>query len=306
MNISKIEYNKTHWINIYKIGDEELDFLSKNFPFSVENLEACKKDTQHSAIQVYSDYIFISMLFPIYNRETKTIEPAELNIFLKDRMFITIHDNQLLSILDFFSNLEVDLSLRKKYFVGNPIILLYELLDRLLDSYFPMLDHINEDIKKLENGLFSAAEYKNTKKILKIRQNIITFRRTMQAHKNIIQKLISKGDTLFSVNSLKLHYNNLIEQLKDIWMIVESQKESIEVLNQTNESLISFELNNIMKALTVMSIVIAVPALIMDLFGVNAMGTPLVNNSFGFSSLIFLIFFSILPVIWFFKRKKWM
>lgn len=306
MNISKIEYNKTHWINIYKIGDEELDFLSKNFPFSVENLEACKKDTQHSAIQVYSDYIFISMLFPIYNRETKTIEPAELNIFLKDRMFITIHDNQLLSILDFFSNLEVDLSLRKKYFVGNPIILLYELLDRLLDSYFPMLDHINEDIKKLEKGLFSVAEYKNTEKILKIRQNIITFRRTMQAHKNIIQKLISKGDNLFSVNTLKLHYNNLIEQLKDIWMIVESQKESIEVLNQTNESLISFELNNIMKALTVMSIVIAVPALIMDLFGVNAMGTPLVNNSFGFSSLIFLIFFSILPVIWFFKRKKWM
>lgn len=306
MNISKIEYNKTHWINIYKIEDEELDFLSKNFPFSSENLEACKKDTQHSAIQVYPDYIFISMLFPIYNRATQTIEPTELNVFLKDKMFITVHDNQLLSILDFFSNLEVDLSLRKKYFVGNPVILLYELLDRLLDSYFPMLDHINEDIKKLENGLFSAAEYKNTKKILKIRQNIITFRRTMQAHKNIIQKLISKGDTLFSVNSLKLHYNNLIEQLKDIWMIVESQKESIEVLNQTNESLISFELNNIMKALTVMSIVIAVPALIMDLFAVNAMGTPLVNNSFGFSSLIFLIFFSILPVIWFFKRKKWM
>lgn len=306
MNISKIEYNKTHWINIYKIGDEELDFLSKNFPFSVENLEACKKDTQHSAIQVYSDYIFISMLFPIYNRETKTIEPAELNIFLKDRMFITIHDNQLLSILDFFSNLEVDLSLRKKYFVGNPIILLYELLDRLLDSYFPMLDHINEDIKKLEKGLFSVAEYKNTEKILKIRQNIITFRRTMQAHKNIIQKLISKGDNLFSVNTLKLHYNNLIEQLKDIWMIVESQKESIEVLNQTNESLISFELNHIMKALTVMSIVIAFPALMMDLFSVKANGTPFLNSPFGFLSLIFIIIFSILPVIWFFKRKKWM
>ncbi len=306
MNISKIEYNKTHWINIYKIGDEELDFLSKNFPFSVENLESCKKDTHHSAIQVYPDYIFISMLFPVYNRSTEAIEPTELNIFLKDRMFITIHDNQLLSILDFFSNLEVDLSLRKKYFVGNPIILLYELLDRLLDSYFPMLDHINEDIKKLEKGLFSVAEYKNTEKILKIRQNIITFRRTMQAHKNIIQKLISKGDNLFSVNTLKLHYSNLIEQLKDIWMIVESQKESIEVLNQTNESLISFELNHVMKALTVMSIVIAFPALMMDLFSVNAKGTPFLDSPFGFVSLIFIIIFSILPVIWFFKRKKWM
>ncbi len=306
MNISKIEHNKTHWINIFKIGDEELDFLSKNFPFSSENLESCKKDTQHSAIQFYSDYIFISILFPVYNRSTQTIEPTELNIFLKDKMFITVHDNQLLSILDFFSNLEVDLSLRKKYFVGNPVIILYELLNRLLDGYFPMLDHINEDIKKLENGLFSAAEYKNTKKILKIRQNIITFRRTMQAHKNIIQKLISKGDAIFSINSLKLHYNNLIEQLKDIWMIVESQKESIEVLNQTNESLISFELNKIMKALTVMSIVIAVPALIMNVFSVNAEGTPFINNSSGFSSLIFLILFSIVPVIWFFKRKKWM
>ncbi|MCF7795799.1 hypothetical protein K9M42_01790 [Patescibacteria group bacterium] len=306
MNISKIEYNKTHWINIYKIGDEELDFLSKNFPFSSENLESCKKDTQHSAIQVYSDYIFISMLFPVYNRSTQTIESTELNIFLKDKMFITVHDNKLLSILDFFSNLEVDLSLRKKYFLGNPIILLYELLDRLLDSYFSMLDHINEDIKKLEKSLFSAAEYKNTEKILKIRQNIITFRRTMQAHKNIIQKLISKGDSVFSVNTLKLHYNNLIEQLKDIWMIIESQKESIEVLNQTNESLISFELNNIIKALTVLSIVIAVPSFVMTIFSVNSTGTPFLNHPSGFIFLIFISIFSIVPVIWFFKRKKWM
>jgi magnesium transporter len=306
MNISKIEYNKTHWINIYQIGDEELAFLSSNFPFSVENLEACKKDTQHSAIQFYPDYIFISMLFPIYNRTTKIIEPTELNIFLKDNMFITVHDNKLLSILDFFSNLEVDLSLRKKYFIGNPTIILYELLDRLLDSYFPMLDHINEDIKKLETGLFSAAEYKNTKKILRIRQNIITFRRTMQAHKNIIQKLISKGDSLFSVNSLKLHYNNLIEQLKDIWMIIESQKESVEILNQTNESLISFELNNIMKALTVLSIVIAVPSLVMTMFSVASEGTPFINSPHGFLILIFISIFSIVPVMWFFKRKKWM
>jgi len=306
MNISKIEYNKTHWINIYKIGEEELDFLSKNFPFSAENLESCRKDTQHSAIQVYPNYIFISMLFPFYNRATQTIEPTELNIFLKDKMFITVHDNQLLSILDFFSNLEVDLSLRKKYFVGNPVILLYELLNRLLDSYFPMLDHINEDIKKLEKGLFFVAEYKNTEKILKIRQNIITFRRTMQAHKNIIQKLISKGENLFSVNTLKLHYGNLIEQLKDIWMIVESQKESIEVLNETNESLISFELNHIMKALTVFSVVIAVPTLIMTIFSVNSEGTPFLYHPSGFLFLIFLSIFSIVPLIWFFKRNKWM
>ncbi len=57
MNISKIEHNKTNWINTYKIGKEELDFLSSNFPFSSENIEECKKNTQHSAIMVYQDYI---------------------------------------------------------------------------------------------------------------------------------------------------------------------------------------------------------------------------------------------------------
>lgn len=304
-SISRIYFNDIEWINIDKKGKEELKFLKKGFNFLSTDLEECYKDTVHPAIFVRADYAYFEMLFPVYNRKTQLIENCEINFFIKNNVLLTVHNNELPQLEDFFHLLENDEVIKRKHLQNNPIMLLSGIFDYLLNSYFPMLNHMNEDVITLEKSIFAEEKKFNTRNILKLRWNIVNFKRTIESHKNIIEHLILDASHLFSVGRLKIYYNELIDKIKDITGILENQKESISALEQTNNSLISFELNDVMKTLAIISAVMMPPAFITSLFGVNAK-IPYINNPIFFFAILGSCICIILFFLIFFKKRKWL
>jgi magnesium transporter len=302
---SQIVFHSIKWINIEKKGKKEIDFLRKSFNFLDSDIKECYKETIHPAIFMRDDYAFFEMLFPVYNRKTQLIENKEINFFIKDNILITAHNNDLIQLKDFFNLLKNDNNLKKKYFQDNPIILLCGIFDYLLNSYFPMLNHMNDDVVGLEKYIFAGQEKLNTKNILKLKWNIVNFKRTIESHKNIIKHLIINGEHLFSVKRLKIYYNDLINKIEDISKILENEKESIGALEQTNNSLISFQLNDIMKTLAIISVIIMPPAFIASLFGVNAK-IPYIDKPISFFIIVGICLFLIIFFLIFFKRKKWL
>ena len=245
------------------------------------------------------------MLFPVYNRKTQLIENCEINFFIKNNVLLTVHNNELPQLEEFFNLIENDDTLKRKHLQNNPIMLLSGIFDYLLNSYFPMLNHMNEDVITLEKSIFAEEKKFNTKNILKLRWNIVNFKRTIESHKNIIEHLILDASSLFSVGRLKIYYNELIDKIRDITSILENQKESISALEQTNNSLISFELNDIMKTLAIISAVMMPATFVSQIFGVNAKMPFNTDAPFAFFSIILICLASMLIFILFFKKKKW-
>ena len=190
--------------------------------------------------------------------------------------------------------------------MGNSTKLLYEILNRLQNYCYPMLDHISTDIETIEKNIFKGYERSMVKEILIVRQNIVNFRKTMQAHGAVLKKLIAKKTKYFIPNSIEMYYANILEQTSDIWDILNNQKETIEALHNTNESLISFRLNDIMKLLTIMSVIIIPGNLIASLFGMNTVFTPLVHHPNGFFIIVLSMLLIMTSLILIFKRKKWL
>ena len=304
-SISRLSSKDIEWINISQKGDEEINFLRKGFNFLESDIQECLKETVHPAIFIRGDYAFFEMLFPVYNRKTQLLENGEINFFIKDNILITIHNNKMFQISDFFNLLENDGYLKSKFLQGNPIILLCGIFDYLLNSYFPMLDHMEEDVVDLEKMIFAGEERQNTKNILKLRWNIVNFKRTIESHKNIIEHLISDGEHLFSVSRLKIYYSVLIDKIDDISKILDNQKESIGALEQTNNSLVSFQLNDIMKVLAIISVIMMPATFISQLFGMSAK-IPLNSESIStFYIVLSLCILSMVLFIFYFRKKKW-
>lgn len=305
-SISRLSSKDIEWINISQKGDEEINFLKKGFDFLESDIQECLKETVHPAIFIRGDYAFFEMLFPIYNRKTQLLENGEINFFIKDNILITVHNNKMFQISDFFNLLENDEYLKSKFFQGNPVILLCGIFDYLLNSYFPMLNHMEEDVVALEKMIFAGEERQNTKNILKLRWNIVNFKRTIESHKNIIEHLISDGEHLFSVSRLKIYYSVLIDKIDEISKILDNQKESISALEQTNDSLISFQLNDIMKVLAIISVIMMPATFISQLFGMNAK-MPLNSESTAtFYIVLSLCILSMILFIIYFRKKKWL
>ena len=78
------------------------------------------------------------------------------------------------------------------------------------------------------------------------------------------------------------YFNNLFDHSKEIWEMLENAKEQIEVLHETNSSLISFRINDIMSMLTAISVILLPMGIFSQLFGINAQNIPFVGSELDF------------------------
>ncbi|MBU0613589.1 magnesium transporter CorA family protein [Patescibacteria group bacterium] len=307
MNIHEIKTKKLRWININNPAQEEIEYLRDEFDFHPLALEDCVTPTHRSKIDEYKKYYFMVLLFPIYDRKSREIRPAEVHFFIGKGFLVTIHDNELPPLVDMFRLCQNSQEARQKHFEESIDMLLYYILEKLLLYIYPMLDHLSLDIDSSEKEIFSGNEKKMVEEILVIRRNITDFRKIMQVHKKTLQKLTSwlQANDNFAITKNDLHYSNLIDHTKEFWDALGGYKEAIEALQETNESLISHRINDIMKTLTVISLTMLPVTVIASIFGMNFKSIPLADSPNGFWILILVNVLVISTIALYFKRKRW-
>jgi magnesium transporter len=106
-------------------------------------------------------------------------------------------------------------------------------------------------------------------------------------------------------DKLNIYFSNILDRTKDIWDILETQTENINAFQETNESLISYRLNDIMKTLTTISVILMPATLVASIFGMNAKHMPIIGSNNDFYILLILIFTFIISFIAYFRKKKW-
>ncbi len=293
------------WVNVTRPEKRELAYLAKEFKFHPLNLEDCASPAQRPKLVEYPQYLFLVLIFPLYDRKTMEVVPAEIDFFISEKYVVTVHRSELFPFMQFFDECRKDLTLQQRVMASSDQ-LLYEILERLLAHTFPMLDHVSVDINRLQKEIFAGNENQFVREILSTRRNIVTFRRIMQAHKAIIRRVEDKGRKFFKGKGLTFYFDNLVEHTKDIWDALENQKDSIEALKDTNEALISFQLNNIMKLLTIISVVMLPAGLVANVFSTNAQNVPFIGLPGDFWILVGIMTIVGVTMLAFFHKKKWL
>ena len=305
-HIKEIKTSKVKWIHLTKNSNQEIDYLRNNFKFHPLDLDDCLSPAQRPKLDEYQDYLFLILTFPYYDREPREILASEVDFFIGPNYLITVTDGKLVPLMKFFEQCQINDSYRDKFLSDNPVFLLSEIINKLQLYCYPISDHVSQDIENVEKVIFAGYEKKMVKEILIIKRNIVNFRKIMQAHKNVIRKLIAKKNKLFISNSSQVYLTNNLEQTKEIWDVLEGLKENVEALHNTNESLISFRLNDIMKILTMISVILLPINLIASIFGMNTPIMPFINNPQGFWMILGIMGLLIITFFFFFKKKSWL
>lgn len=311
MPIREVKYRQLRWINITaatRLDGPEISYLREHFGFHPLTLQDCVNAGQRPKIERHKDYLFLVLLFPIYNRKLRAIEPAEVDLYVGHDYLVTVHEGKLAPLVDLFRELTDAARMRVDVLGQNVVFAVYEILSRLLNYCFPMIDHISKDLRTIEEKIFAGQERAMVEDILITRRNVVEFRKTMQAHKNVLKKLEDANRSIgfFDHEKAAVYFNNLIERTKEIWDALESFKESIEAIQETNESLLSFRLNRIMKTFTSISVVVFLLTLVATLFGVGAVGTPIVKLPAGFVFLLAIELAVAGVAVAFFRSKRWL
>ncbi|MCU0679009.1 MAG: magnesium transporter CorA family protein [Planctomycetes bacterium] len=303
----KTPNDKLVWINIIDAGKKEIEFLRKNYDFQLAHLQAssAKATAQRPQLAQGKNYLFMILHFPVLN--SGKIIPGEIDFFVGPGFLITIHNNCLGAIGEFFNLCKKESGATMAFTYESSSVLLYELLEKLILNCYSMLDNNSVRINAVEQLIFAQEQKKAVAQILLLRLNIINFRKIMQNHKNIMKKLIDQKSRFVPAEVIKKFYARLVEHTKRIWENLENQKETVEVINGTNESLLNYRISDIMKTLTIFSVIVFPLTLFAAIFGMNAMdGMPFVDTPNGFWVIIAIMLTGCLGMLLYFEKKKWL
>ncbi len=305
--LQEVNHGGILWVNITRQHEKELGEIQKRFQFLKADVQESLPPFQRPKIVKREGYYFIVLHFPVFDRETRRLGFTEVDFFLSPSFLITVHDSKLAIIDTLFNECKKDEAFRAAYLNGTAAHILFEILNQLLDAIFPILLHVNEDINSVDRKMFDGVPGRvMAEEILRLKTNIVTFRRTMQGHRTVLERLIVSGDKDLNLVAYQTYINSLREYTTEIWHMLESQKESINALHEANESLLSLRTNDVMKTLTIISVITFPLTLIATLFAIHAPGTPFIDMPGAFWIYLVLAVLGAFGMFMVFKRKGWM
>lgn len=302
MNIPTISYKNTKWISIKQPTKEHTEWLGQNFSFHPLDLEDSLSRVQRPRMDSYTNYVSLVFQFP--SVENRKLIASELNAFVGKDYLVTLHNERLDIVDDLFKKCRQSKKETTHYLKLGPARLLYTLADRLVDACFPILEEIGQGIEEIDKQIFEMNQKNIVEKISLIRRNVIIFQTMIKPQITIVSELEKGGKTLLN-GSLKTYWGNINDHLHKIWDRLEDYHELIEGLSATNESLLSHRTNEIIKVLTIFSVVMLPSSLLAGIYGMNLAHMPFARHPAALA-IIAAIMFSILTLMLaFFKKRKW-
>ncbi len=302
----KIKNKNITWINIVNPNQKNIQFLKKEFQLCPSILKEYIPKIKRPKVEAYQDYLFVVVHFPVFNRKTRKTVSVELDIVLFENTLITSYTGSFPELKKVLGKCGVNEQVRNYYMEKNAICLVYKLLDKLIDTRMPMLDHIDDRIDEMEEEIFNGNERKMVGEIAIVKHDIISFRKIVKPQKMVLESLIRMATKITNENLTRISAEVIGSNVK-IWHTLENYKEMIEALEHTNESLLSYKLGDTMKILTAFSVIVLPLSLIANAFGMNVTnGMPFLGLQNGF--WVIVIFMSSITFIsfLFFRFKRWL
>ncbi len=256
------------WINILRPGQPEAVELKQRFNFTELDLSDLLPPIQRPKLTENADYLFLTLLFPVYNRVTRRVHPVESDFFIGPNFLISSSNEELFPLTDFFSRAAAHKKETAGFLSATPVELLIEILARLEKYCHPMLVHVADDIEKAEAQIFLENQKETLQainKILLIKTNIVNFRKSLNRHAVVIHKLSGKLQRFFPGADQAANFKNIIDQAEDTWSLLEEYTSTINALHGTHSSLLNVRANSVMQTFTIFTTLIFASSLVTDL-----------------------------------------
>src|SRR5258708_21310143 len=176
-----------------------------------------------------------------------------------------------------------------------------------LFPYTTLFRSINHQVIDSGREVFKL-DIKTLEKLSELKKNIIVYRRVMKMHKFILSKLAHSKKEYMQFKDSKAYFQNLIEYAENIWDVLASDKESVESFEVTNQSLATHKINDILKLLTVLSVVVSIITMITDVMiffeRQNLERILGINSDLQFAFLVTSVLFLTLTITLLLFRKK--
>ncbi len=295
------DYEAGMWINLTSPSQEESNEISQKYDIDIADLRAALDEEESSRVDVNDGYVLILFDIPSveirHNQEAYTTIP--LGIIWTEEAIITVCSSETPIIRYFIVNRLRDFSTKKQ------AKFTYQILYRtsmLYQSYLRVIDRKRLEMEERMGGIIENSDIIN---LHEMESNLVYFDTSLRANRMIVDRLTRYSGIKKFPEDQELLDDVVVENLQAIEM-TQIYRDILKGTRELMSTVIDNRLNNIMKYLASITIVMSIPTIISGLYGMNVSGKwmPLSNTPHGFGIICIITFVICMIVAVVLHRRK--
>jgi magnesium transporter len=316
------------WMDVQDPADEDIAVLRNSFGFHPLAIEDAIRAHERPKVDAYDlssgasllnvpngasagdapapevrggSYYFVVFYAAVYDSHEDHITAQAVSLFIGANFLVTVHCGG-------FSH--VDDTLARWQAPNSPLghrvgALVHALLDALVDDYFPLMDRVADRVEDLEDTIFVSFTEESIETIFRLKKGLLNARRTIAPERDVLNVLLRRQLPIFTsedVTYLQDVYDHIVRVTDNI----DTYRDLLSSALDSYLSLQSNKLNQIMKTLTVASIILMTASLITGFYGQNFKRFPALDFPIGSAWSLLLIVVATVSLVIYFRRKKWL
>ena len=302
--VEMVESGGLRWYYVESPRAVDTAWLAENFSFHPLDLEDVASINQRPKLDVYDDYLFLVVQFARFDKDTGRLTPVEVDIFIGPNYVITLPEESIVPLPAMWERAQEQPDWRAELLSGGSGRLLYEILDRCVDAGFPMLGALGRKLRRLEDDIFEGRSSEIVREISNTKQEIINFRAIIRPQRAVFRALERAKQRYFG-EELDVYFDDLTDASERIWDVLENFKEIVEALESSNESVLSHRLNDVLRVLTAVSVVLLPLTLIASIWGMNVI-VPGEHTAGAFWIILLAMAAILVGLVLYFRRRGWL
>ena len=252
------------WVDLENTGEEGFRALEPALRFHPLAIEDCVMDINRPKVDDYRDQLYLAVHSARWDASDELPVLRELDILLGERYLVTYHEEPTRGV----SKAREVLGRRPDLLERGPDRLLHFILDVMVDNYLPIIDNLQEVLDKLEEKLFRMPNQRVLAEILRLKRGMGALRRIVGPQRDTILSLTREEFTGITPE-IRPYLRDVYDRMSRVSDLLDSHRDELAGLLEIYATQVSNRLNEVMKVLTVITVVIMPINLIASIYGMN-------------------------------------
>jgi magnesium transporter len=294
------------WINIDGIHQPDvIQEIGNIFGLHPLLMEDILNTNQKPKIEYYGDSILYFTLKAIkYNPFTKVIEGEHVSLVLGHDFLLTFQEEGMGDIFkDIYTRVENAAGRIRKYGVD---YLLFSIIDLIVDNYLEVIQLLDDDMDILEDDIINNPKERNQNLLYGIKREINYMRKVAFPIKEMLNTLVVFNENELINENTKLYFRDAHDHASQVIEMLDSNREMVASLLDLYHSQMSNKMNNVIKILTIISVIFMPLTFIVGVYGMNFDFMPELHWKYGYPTVWAFVIIITLFMLIYFRKKKWL
>ena len=288
------------WINLFQPTHEELDVVSQSLNLHELTLEDLQNARVRPKVEEFEDHIFVVFKALNLNEGEDILDFINLNMLLFRNILITAHLKLLPSVAALLDSERT----RPTCIQKGPAFLMYTILDRIVDEYFPLMDELDDTTEEIQSRIFERFDTNVSSQIFEWKTRVAHLRRRVGPQREMLMNLANRPHPLIPTK-IQVYFRDVYDHLIRIHDNLESYRDILQGAMDSYMTQVSNRMNEVMKVLSIVATIMLPLGILTGLYGTNFEVLPGAKGPLSFWVFVGAMLAVAAGAAIFFKLRRW-